>query len=221
MTSTKIKPVTGIWNRTNTLHKEVTFIKDWTGNSKAIYSTIGASNHSDSIREENDFYATDPRAVEILLENESFAPNILEPACGAGHISKVLEAHGYDVTSHDLIYRGYGVDESINFLEDTPHFNGDIITNPPYSYAREFVETALDIIDTGNKVAMFLKLTFLEGKGRKELFKKYPPKTIYVFSGRVNCGKNGVFDGPASAVAYAWFVWEKGFTGDPSIRWVN
>ena len=68
---------------------------------------------------------------------------------------------------------------------------------------------------------MFLKLSFLEGKGRRELFKKYPPKIIYVFSGRIKCGKNAVFDNSASAIAYAWFVWEKGFTGDPSIKWVN
>lgn len=73
----------------------------------------------------------------------------------------------------------------------------------------------------GHKVAMFLKLTFLEGKARKQLFQKYPPKTIYVFSSRVCCGKNGVFDRKNNAVAYAWFVWEKGFQGDPIVRWVN
>lgn len=72
-----------------------------------------------------------------------------------------------------------------------------------------------------HKVAMFLKLTFLEGKARKQLFRKYPPKTIYVFSSRVCCGKNGVFDRKNNVVAYAWFVWEKGFQGDPIVRWVN
>jgi chromosomal replication initiation ATPase DnaA len=33
---------------------------------------------------------------------------------------------------------------------------GDIITNPPYSKAQEFVEQALKMIDEGRKVAMFL-----------------------------------------------------------------
>ena len=59
----------------------------------------------------------------------------------------------------------------------------DIITNPPYKYAKEFVLKALDILHFGCRCYMFLKLTFLEGKTRyNELFKKFPPKSIYVFS---------------------------------------
>ena len=54
-------------------------------------------------------------------------------------------------------------------------FNGDIITNPPYKYAKEFVEKALEVIPKGNKVAMFLKLQFLEGKARRKMFETSPP----------------------------------------------
>ena len=64
--------------------------KDWTGNSKASIAGIAPSNRSDKERADNDYYATDPRAVEMLLELEDFSKNILEPACGEGHISKVL-----------------------------------------------------------------------------------------------------------------------------------
>ena len=99
-------------------------------------------------------------------------------------------------------------------------YDGDIITNPPYKYAKEFVEKALAVVKPGHKVAMFLKLTFLEGKNRRELFKKYPPKCIYVSSARLQCGKNGNFDG-TSMVAYAWFVWKKGYVGEPKVRWIN
>lgn len=68
---------------------------------------------------------------------------------------------------------------------------------------------------------MFLKLTFMESKSRKELFEKYPFKTLYVFSSRKNCAKNGDFiKNPSSAVAYGWFIWEKGFKGDPIIKWI-
>ena len=98
----------------------------------------------------------------------------------------------------------------------------DIITNPPYKYAKEFVEKAMEVSQDGSKIAMFLKLQFLEGKARRELFKKYPPKTVYVSSKRIKCAKNGDFDSiSSSAVAYAWFVWEKGFKGDPIIKWFN
>ena len=49
---------------------------------------------------------------------------------------------------------------------------------------------------------MFLKLSFLEGKTRlKNLFSKFPPKCIYVFSERVLCAKNAEFQKFVSAVA--------------------
>ena len=197
--------------------------KDWTGNQKSIYTPHGASNHSVDERQQHDYYATEPKAVEILLEHEKFSHLVWEPACGEGHISKVLESAGYTVYSSDLIYRGYGDPVPFDFLKDSlEDFNGDIVTNPPYKYALEFCKTALDTVKVGHKVAMFLKLTFLEGKGRKDFFKKNPPKTVYVFSGRMNCAKNGDFESQiSSAVAYAWYVWEKGFHGDPIIKWVN
>ena len=34
--------------------------KDWTGNGKSIFTTLGASNHTEKEREINDYYATDP-----------------------------------------------------------------------------------------------------------------------------------------------------------------
>ena len=198
--------------------------KDWTGNANSVYKSIGASNHAvDGEREEHDYYATEPLATEILLENETFNREIWECACGEGHMGKVLEKAGYDVYASDLIYRGYGDPEPFDFLTDSlEDFDGDIITNPPYKYALEFCKTALETVKTGHKVAMFLKLTFLEGKGRKQFFQEYPPETVYVFSGRVKCAKNGDFQSlGSSAVAYAWFVWTKGYIGDTKIRWVN
>lgn len=198
-------------------------MKDWTGNSKSIYTTMGASNHSDKERQSEDYYATEPKAAQLLLEVEQFSPVIWECACGGGHLAQVLENNGYEVIATDLIYRGYGDKESLNFLEETlDNFEGDIITNPPYKYALEFVQKALDSVQVGRKVAMFLKLQFLEGKTRKQFFLSNPPKVVYVSSSRLNCAMNGDFDKyESSAIAYAWFVWEKGFKGDPIIKWIN
>lgn len=196
---------------------------DWTGNTNSIFSTHGASNHSVLERAKDDYYATDPKAVIALLKRESFQHYIWEPACGGGHISKVLESFGCDVKSSDIVYRGYEPTEIIDFLKvekDVRAVPRDIITNPPYKYAKEFVEKALEISMSGIKIAMLLKLTFLEGKGRAELFKKCPPCRVYVFSSRINCGKNGNFENCQSAVAYAWYVWEKDNYDEPVIRWI-
>lgn len=99
--------------------------------------------------------------------------------------SKALEAHGHGVVSTDLVYRGYGKQEAVDFLKVEGGFDGDIITNPPYKYALEFVEKVLDMVKPGGKVAMFLKLQFLEGKGRKRFFLENPPKTVYVSSSKL------------------------------------
>lgn len=200
-------------------------MKDWTGNATAIFATHGASNHSETERENFDYYATDPDAVEKLLEKEDFCHYIFEPACGGGHIAEVLKKHGFNVICNDIVNRGYEhqVAEGDFLLMDLKARNSyDIITNPPYKYAKEFVEKALDISQESVKVAMFLKLTFLEGAKRKELFDKYPPKKIYVFRNRIDCWKNGEkTKKPSKAVCYAWFIWEKGFKGVPIIKWID
>ena len=156
--------------------------KDWTGNQHSIYKTLSASNHTEGDRQSDDYYATEPKAAELLLEQEDFHHTIWECACGEGHLAKVFEAHGHEVIATDLIYRGYGDPESLDFLKDTlDDFEGDIITNPPYKYAQEFVQTALESVKTGRKVAMFLKLQFLEGKARKPFFQKTPPPEPFMF----------------------------------------
>lgn len=198
--------------------------KDWSGNQNSIFKTLGASNHTDKERQNEDYYATDPIAAKLLLEVETFDKNIWECACGEKHLSKIFEENGYNVRSSDIVDRCGN--EVYNFLSnDNKSWNGDVITNPPYKYAVDFVYKAMNIINDGNKVAMFLKVQFLEGKSRKELFKKYPPKIVYVSSSRIMCAKNGDFkkmqEGGGSAVAYAWYIWEKGYKGDTIIKWIN
>lgn len=197
---------------------------DWIGNGNSIYKTLGASNHTENEREAHDYYATEPKAAELLCEVESLSPAIWECACGEGHLAEVLRKRGHIVKATDLIDRGYGCG-GVDFLKENVHFHGDIVTNPPYKYAKEFVEHAIDTVADGCKVCMFLKLQFLEGKARRALFEKYPPKCVYVASGRLLCAKNGDFEkmkaGGGSAVAYAWFVWQKGYTGETVIRWIN
>lgn len=200
--------------------------KDWIGDHNSVFVTVGGTGHGVSNKENPDFYATDPKAVKILLKNEKFIHNIWECACGKGHIARELSKAGHNVFATDLIYRGYGLTKPLDFLkvklEKDTKYNGDIITNPPYRYAQEFVEKALSLVAPYNKVAMFLKLTFLESQKRKKFFQENPPKVIYVSSSRLNCAKNGRFDKKKrGAIAYAWFVWEKGYKGDPVIKWVN
>ena len=192
--------------------------------NKDPLNTLGASNHSKKQRSELDYYGTAPSATLALLERETFNKNVWEPCVGHHKMSDVLESAGYNVKKSDIF--SYGLDhEIIDFLDCIKVFDGDIITNPPYNCAQEFIQHALELIPSGRRVFMFLKIQFLEGKERKKLFTEYPPKTIYVSSSRLLCAKNGEFEkmkaGGGSAVAYAWYVWVKGYKGDTVVKWIN
>ena len=141
-------------------------MKDWTGNRKSTFVTLGASNHTDGERESNDFYATDPVAVDKLVGAMSLPEKIWECACGTGCLSERLKAFGHDVVSTDLVDRGYGGVR--DFLETTELPNGCtcILTNPPYKYALQFIKHSLDLLSDGGLCVMFLKTTFLEGQRR-------------------------------------------------------
>ena len=198
--------------------------RDWAGNKKSTFVQLAASNHSKKDREINDYYATHPQALVIFLkklkqDGINLNRNIWECACGEGHLSKVLIDNGYNVFSSDKIDRGYGMVK--DFLTCEEKFDGDILTNPPYKNANLFVKTALKKVEDGNYVIMFLKIQFLESKARKILFNEFPPKYVYVHSERQYCAINGQFEKvKSSAVCYAWFIWKKGYKGEPIIRWI-
>jgi len=195
--------------------------KDWTGNKKTTFVTLGASNHSTTERADRDYYATDPKVIKGLLENEKFG-TVWENACGGGHLSKELINSGFKVFSSDIIKRDFECKE-LDFMQyEKTNLDLDIITNLPYNIAQEFIEKSLNVVNVGRKIAMFLKLTFLEGQKRRKFFEKYPPKKVCVYSARVQVARNGdskMFK-KSSAACYAWFIWEKGFKGDPIIKWI-
>lgn len=200
--------------------------RDWDGNGKSVFVTLGASNHTDKEREINDFYATDPIAIDKLIGNIGFIPSVVwECACGTGCLSERLKQHCHGVVSTDVVDRGYGQVQDFLLAKEMPSGCSCIITNPPYKYALEFILHALDLLPDGGKCMMFLKTTFLEGEKRnRQIFSNYPPQRILQFSKRVLCAKNAEFqkmrDGGGSAVAYAWFIWEKGYKGPTTITWI-
>jgi len=190
---------------------------------KGDFRTLGASAHSLEDREINDFYATDPIALEKFLDESGIElNNVWECACGEGHLAKVLDERNLLGRATDLIDRGYG-DTEVDFYFSSEVWQGDILTNPPYGDAMNFCGHALDCVDDGSKVIMLMRIQFLEGKKRKPFLKATPPKYVYVSSSRLRLAKGGDFkkyDKP-SANCYAWYVWEKGWKGETMIRWFN
>jgi len=187
----------------------------------------------DDGRPEHDFYNTCPEAVHSLLAMEQFSPVVWEPACGEGAIVKVLREHGYQVFASDLykyetdIHAHFGRDFFDTFGPDSrTHQCKDIVTNPPFSIAKEFVYRAVDHIElTRGKFAFLLRLAWLESVGRMKMWQSTPIARIYVFSRRLPMMHRPGWTGKktTSMIAYAWFVWDSNHRigNPPVIDWVD
>ncbi len=197
--------------------------QDWTGNRTSLFTPLGASNHTNQERETNDYYATDPQALEILMQHKQLPQVIYECACGAGHLSKVLEQNGHQVLSTDLINRGYGV-SGVDFLavKTIPEDCTCILTNPPYKYTADFIAHALELLPEEGEAIFLLNVNALAGQNRFRRFYSHGILSdVYLFTKRIKCAKNGLFAATqSSAVNYAWFVFRKGYKGSTFLHWI-
>lgn len=183
-----------------------------------------------SKRQTEDFYATDSFAIVKMadkLKELGISKIVWECACGNGCLSEPLKALGYDVFSTDLIDRGYGQVE--DFLTSDRRWDGDIITNPPFKDAVKFIEKSMQLLQPGRKALFLLKIQFLETSKRAEIFKKHGLKRVVVNSERICCAMNGDFDlyfkkkgdrYVGGTQLYAWYIFEKGYTGDAVLDFV-
>lgn len=189
-------------------------------NARSTRAQVGASQPG-LARPGGDFLVTEPAATEKLLAVERFPGVVWEPACGDGTMAEVLRtgAGVTQVLASDLHDRGYG-EPNVDFLTFVPAALPDhVVTNPPYDRAEAFVRRALDHDVT--KVALLLRLLYLEGIGRRErLWSRRPPARVHVFSDRPRFQRNG--EGPfrKGLIGFAWFVWDREHAGPPTIGWI-
>lgn len=153
-----------------------------------------------------DFYETPPVAVHKLLQNVDFDPRLIiwEPAAGTGAIVEVLRGYHLEVCATDVKFYGFQLYHQCDFLQTTwqvPY----IITNPPYNQAEAFVRHALK--NATHKVAMLMRLGFLESQKRYKLFieDRLAPTEVLVFSRRIDCRGEAK---DSSQVCFAWYIWD-------------
>ena len=178
----------------------------------------------------NEFYATPDYTIKSLLKelDLSNVSSFHEPCKGDGAILNALP---------DSITKSYcELTEDTDYLTTKVDTVDLIITNPPFSLAREFIEKSLKESDT---VIYLLRLNYLGSSARKKFWNDNPPSHVFVLSNRpkfiAKCPNKKVVDGkrectnkksfeitnppqvcscgtivrPASdATEYAWFVWQ-------------
>jgi hypothetical protein len=150
-------------------------------------------------RRDDDFYPTPPEPTRALLHyyNDIIPQHVYEPACGEGHMARVLVENGYTVLASDLVHRGYGFGaiDFVSFPADRLERGAwAVITNPPFIYADEFITKAHEL--EAPFIAMFLKQTYWNAAKRYDLWKKHPPKACHPITFRVDFtgGGNATMD---------------------------
>jgi len=173
-------------------------------------------------RDSLDFYLTPPYATQALIDREEFIGPIWEPACGDGAMVKVLRQLGptNPVYFSDIIYRGFEEHPTLDFLLSGPLGAANVITNPPFNEAENFIRKALRVVDPGFKACFLLKLTFLESEQRQKFFRELPPRRVLVFSKRLTMTRNGEPLKSGGMICFAWFVWERGYAGQTVLDWI-
>lgn len=165
-----------------------------------------------------DWYVEPQSVTERLLAAEKpFNGAVLEPCCGQGNVARAFSHHtGREMETADI---RHGMD----FRQSIPSMTrASIITNPPYKHAQELAELALQ--HTTDRVCVFLRLAFLEGRKRSAWMEGSPLARVWVLPDRVNCVPGHLLNQPqrnGGKVAYAWFVWEHGHSGPPHIGWLQ
>lgn len=166
-------------------------------------------------RRKSDFYETPYSITQQLLSVEDFEDVVLEPACGEGAIVRVLGRAGYRVEAYDA---------ETDFLSETRPFP-NVVTNPPFSLAYEFVQKCKSVCE--DKFALLLPLSYLHGKRRYDniyMDDTFPLARVHVFTRYPMLGDTLRDDGKyrTGMMVYAWFVWDKSFTGQhPEIHWLD
>lgn len=163
-------------------------------------------------RKPADFYPTPYDVTQSLIPIISAVVSergrIWEPCCGNMDMSRVLEWHGFEVTSTDLRETGQGIG-GFDFLDDDPEEKWGwipepemIVMNPPFSLAAEFIERALDY--TPN-VACLVKIDYWNAISRLPLFERRRPTFFMPLTWRPAFLKKERGNSPL--MNCAWVVW--------------
>jgi hypothetical protein len=173
----------------------------------------------------NDFYCEPRWSVNQLLYVEEFTGTIHDPACGAGTIPAMCLSRGVPATGSDIVDRGFGT--VCDFFADTT-VRDNIVSNVPYKHAESFLRHAVEL--ARYKVALILPISFLESQCRDDLYERFPPARVWIFSRRPSMPP-GTMDGErdewgaviqpegkGGMTPFAWFVWEIGYCGETIVK---
>lgn len=169
------------------------------------------------------YFTIEPWPVDVLCRTVALRGQIWEPACGAGHMVRRLEAHCYAVWASDLLDHGCGV-TGRDFLAETllPAGVETIVTNPPNGLTDAFALHALDLLrPVGGMLALFVP-TDWDSSGRSRFRRLLPPHAPLAL--KLVCRQRPLFFAErrgAPRTPYCWMLWDWRHAGPATVRYVE
>lgn len=160
-------------------------------------------------RRADDFYETPAWCVRAILPHLNIE-SVCDPCCGEGALldsvrdSWRVPTFGIEIDpKRALIASGRHFMRACGDAFLLPWPDLQIITNPPYSLAQEFIERAARHVPHRDR-AFLLRLNFLGSQRRAQLHRDMPAD-IFVLPRRPSFTGKGT-----DATEYAWYVWGPG-----------
>lgn len=174
-----------------------------------------SSTNRGSKRIDKDFYATPIPVIRDFLQHYKIKEgNILEPTAGNGNIVKTIRECGYynHITAVELrniekqTLKDSGASEVyikdfLNFIPTREYKT--IITNPPFSIARNVIEKCFEIASVDTEIIMLLRIGFHGTQHRYDFWQEHPLDKQWTLACRPSFTGGG-----NDSSEYAWFIWD-------------
>lgn len=174
-------------------------------------------------RHPEDWYVEPEWCSRRLFEVEPFSGQILDPACGLGRIVEAADSAGHPAFGADIVRRSHWCAAEVNFLDTWPEFADNIVSNPPFGIADDFVKHALRVAE--RKVAMLLPTKWMNSAARGKWLETTPLRRVWLLSPRPSMPPGPVIAAgikPGNGTTdFAWFVWARGYDGRPEIMFMR
>jgi hypothetical protein len=178
-------------------------------------------------RDKHDWYVEPFECSAALFAIETFRGTIWDPACGMGRIVLEAQKAGLNAIGTDIVRRSDVCEHQCDFLRKRPDIKfSNIVSNPPFGKAEEFVQKSLSLVKPGGKVAMLLPLVWMAGFSTKRHWLPISPlRRVFPISPRPSMPPGAVIVAGERAgngtKDFAWFLWENGYSGKPEIVFLN
>lgn len=178
-------------------------------------------------RDIHDWYVEPFECSRALFQTETFQGPIWDPACGFGRIVTQARSLGLEAYGSDIVSRSEFCEFTADFFDmgTVPTFT-NIVTNPPFGRAEEFVRKSIELIPEGGKVGAILPIVWLAGfSSKRDWLPVSPLKKVYPISPRPSMPPGRVIaEGirPGNGTKdFCWLVWQRGYTGQAEVEFLN